>query len=213
MNIVKEHQVTIWDYPKDLIINSEENLNYFIKRVLEEGSRIYTLLLYLPMTKVWEAGFGKKIAHSYKHYYRLHRISADFESANRDIDLKSSQYIDEMVMLNRDKNYKVDLPIYELKEELRESYSIEENLERFRVKLIGRRIAIGLFDKFYLDKESVYSALKAQRLHGQVRGSENTINQFFSSYLGLKLGRRLKINPDTLLIEERYWLNRINSTY
>lgn len=206
LRIMKRHETKIYVYSKDDVMGSEGGFNIFTEKVIEEGDKIVEGYTKLPRTKVWTSGYSNKITPNYAHYYRLHRLSLDYLKYNQELNIRAERYIEYIRNL---KNNIEDIrpESVELQDSILQEMDYKESISRFRKKLLGRRICIGLFNILSLDKGKAYVALKHGRLDNPKEKKE-AVNSLFSTYLGLKLGKTNLINEEQLLPEELTWYNQ-----
>lgn len=208
LNIQKEYNVKVWTYSKSDVIASDGAFNLFTQKILEEGDKIFATISTIPTPKVWSEGYSKKFDNTYSYYYQQHRIALDFEDAEKEISVKASKYLLYFAQQKRKIDFNMNLELITgiqegIGNEKNSSLSIKDKIEKFRVKLLGRRIALGLFYYLDMDKNNIFTTIKSN--HFSKRGQqESGTNQFFSTYLGISLERDLKNNK--ILPEEKAWL-------
>lgn len=208
LRVQKRHQMKVWSYSKDDVLSSEGGFNIFTEKIIEEGEKVYNLICGQPKNKTWDKGYDTKFDRPFKDYYRLLRLQPDFEIQKKEVGQKAFVFFREILNKYRDKLYESNIEVYQFQASIGKSKKEQNNealiLKKFKIKLIGRRIAIALFDYLSLSKGEIYNAMKS----GRIRKEEsNTINQFFSTYLALSLEKDI---PNNLLPEEREWLNTLN---
>ena len=214
LKIQQQHQMQVWSYTKDDVMSSEGGFNIFAEKVTEEAQKTFEAVTNIPKSKVWTKGYDKKFDQPFVYYYRLHRLSDDFRNANDNIGKEAQAFVIEMAQLKYNSKYEVKLPhpieIYTFQEGIgkdKQMTTVKEKLEKFRFKLMGRRIAIALYHLLELHKSQVYWAMKTG-FFGRAEDNNNTVNQFFTTYLGLSLEKDV---PGRLLPEERNWLKKLES--
>jgi FOG: CheY-like receiver len=210
LKIQRTHKMKVWSYAKDDILHSNIEFDAFAKRVIDEGTKYHDLVCSQPTSKVWTKGY-KNFNRPYKEYYRMHRLAEDFETAELEISQKSETFFDYIKALKYGNSAEQNIPAYGFRDgignEKNVSLSKEEEVERFRIKLIGRRIAIALHDTLSLKRSQIFFAMTHRQFEKSPKTNDNQVNQFFTTFLALSLNKDI---PKRLLPEERSWLKTIS---
>jgi len=132
---------------------------------------------------------------------------------NQDINLRAEKYI-ELIKNLQNGIDDVQTETIEVQEAISNEMYPPESLKRFRKKLLGRRICIGMFNLLSLEKDEAYVAIKYGKIY-KPRESNMTINPFFSVYLGFKLGiaKSPYLKEDQFLQEELIWYNQYKKEF
>ena len=145
-------------------MQTEETFAVFADKVATEAQAIFDVVVNIPKSKVWKNGYPKKFDQPYSYYYRLHRLAEDFSNADSKIGKDATQVVKEVTKLRTDATYAMHLPYTLGANTFQESIgrdkqenSIAEKLQKFRFKLMGRRIAIALYNRKELKKNQIYN--------------------------------------------------------
>jgi len=194
-------------FNKENILATENNKGFRLlaDHIQQEGEDIAKLLTSFPDAKAWTTPWKGKINISYQELYRAFRLKADYLPKEHWITNCANEFMVEADQVKDPifkRKLKIDLSLnfsLKFKAGIPDETPTNENLNRFYVKLIGRRIAIGLFAKGW-DIRDISNILKYQELN-----DEAIDRQLFSSYLALSTDLE-KIIPNRLLVEERNWM-------
>lgn len=212
------HNVKVHSASKDDVIGKSKTVtgfNLFADKVLEEGNKVFNLKRSQPRASSWVKGYTKKFDRPLRDYYRKHRLANDLAAADQKMAEEAEAFFAAIV---KHKHQGLNpeqiniLPIQEgIGKDKKQLLTESEKLEKFRIKLIGRRIAIALHQLLEMDKGQIYSSMKSGRFRKQSpRENDNTINQFFSTFMALSLEKDI---PDNLLPEEKKWLAQMKEKY
>ncbi|MEM9824024.1 MAG: hypothetical protein AAF985_23265 [Bacteroidota bacterium] len=204
LHLNEKYPIRVWSFSKDDVLSSEGGFNIFSHKIILEGEAKYLEIASLPKSKVWASGYDKKFDKPFSQYYRMHRMSRDFEASSQKIAALAFDFVYEIACQKYNVKTGVVLPIYPFQEGIgkdKQFLTETEKMKKFRVKLMGRLIAIGLHQFLDLEKGRVYSTMKLGRLGRNDPSS--AVNQFFTTYIGLSLEKHI---PNYLLPEERNWL-------
>ena len=212
------HNVKVHTASKDDVIGKSKTVtgfNLFADKIIEEGNKIFDLKRSQPKATSWGKGYSKKFDQPLKHYYRKHRLSNDLASADQKIAEEAEAFFKAIVEHKHKGLHPQDLTLLTIQEGIgvdKKLFSTKtEKLEKFRVKLTGRRIAIALHQLLEMDKGQIYSAMKSGRFRKQnPTENDNTINQYFSTFMALSLEKDI---PKNLLPEEKNWLDQMKEKY
>ena len=214
LRIQKLHQMQVWSYSKDDVIGSggtTAGFNVFLEKVIEEGNRVFNFKRSQPKTISWIKGYDKKFDRPLQAYYKQHRLAKDFESANIIIEQKASMIYEAIKLAKHGNGKTEELGIPNIQENIGKNKKTPqtevEKLERFRERLLGRRVAIALHHLLEMSKEQIFNTMK--RNHFSLRlpiENKNTVNQYFTTYMALSLEKDI---PKNLLPEEKIWLNSL----
>ncbi len=205
-SVRERRKMNITAFSKSQILQTETDFNSFLAKVREEGDGIYEAIHRRPVKGYWNTVWKNKVLYPYHDFYRYHRMSRAYLEKERWINESALHFV-EAAMLVKDKRVSTindirNLPfkpqfMTEMKESPHES---EKAMEKFYVKLIGRRITLGLYAKGW-NINDIASILKDQKLESNF----NNTKQLFNSYLSLS--RQLEKEVDKhLLVEEMLWL-------
>lgn len=215
LKVSEQYNMKMTSFSKEDVMRTNADFFAFAKTVTTEAEAIFNVVTSIPKSKVWKDGYPKKFDQPYSYYYRLHRLAEDFYEANIKVEKNAEQFVNEVTKLRTDSNYIMQLPyavgVNTFQESIgkdKQENSTADKLQKFRFKLMGRRIAIALYNRKELKKNQIYNVLKDGFL-GRPTETNNTINQFFTTYLGLSLEKDI---PNRLLPEERYWLEHLQIT-
>ncbi|MEO1413325.1 MAG: hypothetical protein AAFW73_25820 [Bacteroidota bacterium] len=205
-SVRERRKVNITAFSKSQILQSEADFNRFLDKVREEGESIYEAIHNRPVKGYWNTTWKNKVNYPYGRFYRYHRMSSDYLEKEREIDEAALYFIEaaELVKDKRLPNFREirDLPFKpQFMTEMKEApHASPKAMEKFYTKLIGRRIALGLFARGW-DINDIASVLKDQKLESNFSNTK----QLFNSYLSLsrQLEKDLEKN---LLVEEMRWL-------
>ncbi|MEM7104061.1 MAG: response regulator [Bacteroidota bacterium] len=205
--IQQEYKIKVRSYPKTDVINSEEGFNIFAKKIIEEGDKVFDQICSVPKHKVWTTGYLKKFDKPFSYYYRHHRLAIDFANADKNIAEKAALFVLQIAHQKYRLENDGETELYSFQEGIgndKKSTTLKEKIEKFRIKLIGRRISFALYTLLSLKKGQIYWALKTGTLGRD--DESNTINQLFTTYLGLSFEKDI---PNRLFPEEREWLEQM----
>lgn len=197
-------KIQIQWFAKEDVLNklSNSGLNLFCNKVVEAGNRTYEALTHKPSTKYWTDIWKTKIDYPLVAYYRQHRLSSSYYEKERWINQCAQDFIEEAeyVKISRSKTTIDPLNFdFKFKASQTQSPSTKKGMDNFYIKLIGRRIALGLHLKGWAI-EDISDILKDRSL------GRNTIDkQLFSAYLALSIYLDREI-PNRILIEEQQWV-------
>lgn len=209
------HKMKVRSVSKDDVIGKSRTVagfNFFADQVRDEGNKVFDFYRSQPQVSSWIKGYSKKFDKPLKTYYRLHRLAKDVDIVNHNIGLEAENFFEAIRRGKHKEEPSIDPEILGIQEGIGVDKKInlteKAKLEKFRVKLIGRRIAIALYERLEMTKGQIYSALKSG-VYRKKEPSEspNTINQFFSTFLALSLEKDI---PKNLLPEEKIWLENLN---
>lgn len=214
LHIQQEYNIRVWSYQKSDVINkdSESGFNIFARKVIEEAEQKIQHICDKQTTRVWKDGDKHKFDKSFSYYYQQHRIALDFQQANRRIGFEAGQQV--LYFMSFEANYKgVERPKIEhysyqkgIGKNKGSDTKLDDKIEQFRTKLIGRRVAIALKVLFDFTAGEIYSKMKS---YSKGRAEEgNKANQFLTLYLGISLKKDI---PSALFPEEMIWLDKLKT--
>ncbi len=212
------HNMKVHSASKDDVIgksNTVTGFNLFADKILEEGNKVFDLKRSQPKASSWIKGYSKKFDRPLKAYYRMHRLSNDLVYADQKIAEDAELFFTAIAKHKHQGSNPEQVNVLPIQEGIgvdkKQLLPESEKLEKFRIKLIGRRIAIALHQLLEMDKGQIYSAMKSGRFRKQPpREGDNTINQFFSTFMALSLEKDI---PASLLPEEKNWLTQMKERY
>ena len=213
LKIQEKHKMKVRTYSKVDVLASKGGFNVFCETVIEEGDKFYELSISKPKSASWNRGYLKKFDRPLKEYYRLHRMAADFAASNINISNLATDCFESIRRHKHDKRTFVEFNDLNIQEGIgieKIQLSSAVKLEKFRNKLIGRRVAIALFQLLEMNKQQIYWAMKTGSYRKEVNENQNSVNQYFSTYMGLSLEKDI---PDGLLPEERFWLEQLTKSF
>jgi CheY-like chemotaxis protein len=208
LRIEKDYQMRVFVYSKEDVLNSTGSFNIFTEKVREEGERIFGAVCSQPTLTSWNKK-AAKFQQPLKQYYRTHRLSRDYESAEEKISAEAKIYINR-IQQAISQNTEPGSHSFDFQAELKGSPENLKILEKFRIKLIGRRIALALHLREGLTREAIYYAMQknpiinTRNLHADKK-TKGKINQLLSTHFALSFETDM---PNHLLVEEKSWLNR-----
>lgn len=218
LKIQKFHKMQVWSYAKDDILGNDQSkigFNFFIEKVIQEGNRVFEFKRSQPKATSWVKGYDKKFDRPLKDYYRIHRLSKDYETATDFLRKTATEIFNTIKNAKHGNVQGIILEIPTIQENIgKDKKKIQteaEKLERFRDKLLGRKIAIALHNKLEMSKGQIFNIMKRNHFTlKEPQESDNAINQYFTTYMALSLEKDITKN---LLPEERNWLeNLLNTT-
>lgn len=209
--IQNRYDISVRIYTKQLLWADPSYLRRLISDIVAEGQRVHEAVISLPGRRY---GRGDSWAR-FKPFYRMHRAARDFGASESKISKSADEFL--TLALRND--------VAEVASRGLRFGGAARDLESFRLKLLGRRIAVGLFvnQRTAID---VYFALQSPPILGEdveshvaasARGRSladgleivrNRARSFISENLALGLESDI---PEHLLPEERAWL-RTSST-
>ncbi|MEM6268119.1 MAG: response regulator [Bacteroidota bacterium] len=194
-------------FSKEEVLRDKIAFRSFIERVRYEGNRYYEAVCDLPSFGYWRKKWLNKHSAPLSEYYRFHRMASDYFAQELRISEKALEFI-KIARKVRSPSYpelnKINgsLCKWEFQSALRGHPATPSALEKFRIKLIGRRIVIGLYcDGWEMEEIATILQLKA------LNKSYNNVNQLINSHLALPTDLKKGI-PDQLLVEERDWATK-----
>lgn len=209
LRIQKDYQMRVFVYSKDDVLTSDGGFNIFAQKIREEGNKTFEAIHNKPTCSSWLNGHTK-FRNPLKDYYRSHRLSLDYEHAEDYISREAENYTEN---IRHAIGYGTEPAShhFDFQAGLPDHPENTKALEKFRFKLIGRRIALALHIAEGLDRKGIFYALKKDPIVGKVinlnsdetKKLNNQINQLINTHLALSLETDI---PDNLLPEERYWL-------
>ena len=211
MRIQSTYQMRVIPYSKEDILSSSGAFNMFAERVTEEADRTYEAVCAQPQLTTWHQPKEKNIK-PLKFYYRVHRASLDYEDAEKVISEKAFEYVRSIVTEYEKNDPQPQGHKYEFQASLDVEPDDPNSLEKFRIRLIGRRIAIGLYSELGFTRKGIFYAMRKQPYIVSLSdfGPEN--NQVSKKSIDALLATALALSieddfPDHLLVEERHWLH------
>lgn len=203
----KFNTIQVFWFAKEDVLNtiSKKSFNFLADRVKEEGKKTYEALLSYPKAKYWkDETWQGKMDYPLNVFYRHHRMSKQYLEKENWISTCALKYIEEAELVKdqlfRNKKTIDDLGFsYQFKSGQMAPPTDAKSMNNFYTKLIGRRIAIGLFLKGWSEYD-ISDILKYQELK-----TNHYDRQLFNAYLALpkNIGNAI---PTYLLIEERNWV-------
>lgn len=193
-------------FAKEAVLQTgnDTGFNLFATQVKEDGESMLDTLCSFPKANTWHNSWKGKINAALSHYYRVFRLSSDYRTREQWISRCALEFIEEAELV-RDKGIK------HIKKVSNQSFSLtfkagikgppsdQESMEKFYIKLIGRRIVVGLSLRGW-DKGDISDILKDKELRAR-----EADRQLFSAYLALSSKSEKEI-PGNLLLEERRWV-------
>lgn len=194
-------------YAKEDVLDTGSNngFNVFCSQIRAEGRNIYSALHQYPKASVWTKPWNKKIDVPLQLFYRFHRLSKEYYLKEKWIGLSAKDFIEKAEMVKDKQLFKRYTKIKDVGFSLKFKTGIKtpppspKDMDSFYIKLIGRRIALGLYLMDWSIDE-ISDILRYQELK-----DESPDRQLLSSYLALSLDFE-DVIPDQLLIEEKLWL-------
>ncbi|HUI29729.1 MAG TPA: hypothetical protein VLX91_05895 [Candidatus Acidoferrales bacterium] len=208
LRIQSRYQIRVVQCSKE-DLTSPGTFNMF-ERIKEEAEKTYKAVCGLPTLGAWHKKARKNVK-PLKMYYRVHRASVDYEDAEREIDEKSLGYLNLIEKYEDSPEVPSVSGNYEFQSELDEDVDSPESIRIFRERLIGRRIAIGLYVKLGFPRKKIFYAMqKNPQLNLDDIPVEDRISEAsVSALLSTALAFSIDDIPDHLLIEEYQWYHRI----
>lgn len=182
-----------WFAKEDVLppVVSVSVFNSFARQIEKAGNNIEKILCSIPTASTWNNPYPGKLKYPLKNYYRYHRLTTDYYEQENWINAAASSYVDE-VLQDKAKPQK-----YQFQAGQAEGPEFPGEMEKFRDKLIGRRIALALHIKGF-SSEEIQEAMRGNIAPDNGR-------QFFSTYLALSTNLDNLI-PEGLLVEEKFFL-------
>lgn len=209
--IIRAQQVKILDYSKVDVLNPH-GFNIFAQRVLEEGQRTYEIVANQPHLTSWKKGY-KSFKEPLKNYYEAHRNAVDYREAEEEIARKAKEYVKRVRAYRR--GYR-DQPFgfhgMKFRAGLPGGPEDSKAMRLFRIKLVGRRIALALYLLEDMGRHEIFHAMKPDPIPDakdyfdddedkiEDKGTDNLLN----THLALSLPD--DVERKRLLVEERAWL-------
>jgi CheY-like chemotaxis protein len=211
LRVQKTYQVKVNTFSKEDVLSSDGAFNMFAEAVRREGDRVFDAVCSQPQLTSWITE-DSKFAAPLKHYYRAHRLALDYETAEAEISAKAKAYVDGVVEVNETSSQPPGHK-FQFQAGLAKGPDDPSMLPKFREKLIGRRIALGLFVLLEYYPESIYLAMrKSPFAQGNeipstlVDEAKQNLKPLLSTHLALSLVDDV---PEHLLVEERAWLTEV----
>lgn len=200
-NVRRNRKVHINWFAKEDVTESSNGFNILMERVIEEGDRVSSALYSLPKEGYWNKTWKNKIEYPLSQFYRFHRLSSDYQQNEVRIAEMAEDYIRQAEYVFSSLNaVEVQAEKLELMTGVKHPPDDEATMEKFFHKLIGRRIALGLYLKGW-NIHDIAAILRNRHL----RESPNNVKNLFNSYLSLPMNLSADI-PDRLLVEEKDWI-------
>lgn len=206
-------QVKIQWFGKDDVFDetSDSGFNVFAERIVEEGQKIFDALCSLPQEGYWKKIYNGFIEYPLSAYYRRHRLSSTYEEKEKWINQCAEQFFHSALELKYGKMFENDIvevkgfkPQFTAK--LLEGPSHEDTMEKFYVKLIGRRVALALHQRSkWSDDNWTVGDIANVLKYRTINPTTGSSIKFLTSFLCLPKEMDDDI-PHNLLVEERAWL-------
>lgn len=195
-----------WFSKEDVLFTgTDSGFNLFCQQIKEDGDNVNDIICSFPKAKYWaDEAWKGKINYPLKDHYRHFRLSSNYDAVEKWLSDCALAYIEEAEMVQdklfpkKGKVSTLDFPFL-FKAGLPHAPSEPETMKKFHIKLIGRRIAIGLFLKGW-ELGAISDILKYQEIRHNPPD-----RQLFSAYLALSTNLEGEI-PSNLLVEEREWV-------
>lgn len=205
-NVSKLSRMQIKWYSKEMILHTgnESAFNTFATQIKEDGTAMLDTICSFPRATSWTQPWKNKIEKPYIDFYRVFRLAPDYYVKEQWIANCAVSFIEEAELVRDtrikhiDKVSNQNFPTVFMSG-IKGNPSDHGNMDKFYIKLIGRRIAIGLYLKGW-KKEDISDILKFKELK-----SNSADRQLFSAYLALSTKIEDEI-PTYLLVEERKWV-------
>lgn len=207
LRIQRTYQMRVFTYSKEDILSSSGAFNMFADKVREEAEKIYDAVCSQPQLTSWQEKSNKNIE-PLKNYYRAHRAAIDYENSEKCINEQAKNFVDRTLEAF-DNGGDAPSHNYEFQAELKEGPKNIECLKKFRQRLIGRRIAIGLYIWGGFTRERIFYAMKKNpvldidAIPVNERPTKKSIDALLNTALALSIDDDI---PNNLLVEERDWL-------
>lgn len=182
-----------WFAKEDVLppLASVSVFNAFVRQIEKAGDNIDRILCSVPTASTWSNSYPGKLEYPLKTYYRYHRLTLDYYEQENRINAAAAAYVEDVLQGNaKPQKYQ-----FQAGQANGPEYQIE--MDKFRDKLIGRRITWALHVKGYSN----------DKIQEAMRGSiaPDGGRQFFSTYLALSTNLDSLI-PEGLLVEEKFFL-------
>ncbi|MCI0603399.1 hypothetical protein L0156_10340 [bacterium] len=168
-------------------------INLFADSILDLGRNIYDAMSSVPKSKYWEP---------LKQFYIAHRLSRDYEEAERKIGQEAKDFVQRIESIFRTQDPELlsnpSFPrLRDIEAGLKnKTPNNEKHMEIFRRKLVARRIALWLhFVGRIEEQERIAGCLKGKLLKAES-----------PKFLNSELALRLMDSPFEMLVEEKNWL-------
>jgi len=206
LSVGKQRTYQVAMFTKDDVLNTETGFNIFKEQIIDKASQTYEAVLSKPSGIGWQKPYKAKYPYPLERYYKEYR--------SRD------SYFEDEIQINR--NVAEFMNLAESIKGFRGHYSIldkipfntqfkaglkdptdDKSLEKFKTKLLGRRIAISLFEKGW-KIDDIVSIITYGEL-GKDIDNYGLLNTHFclSQKISFDISRHL-------LVEERNWLEKIS---
>ncbi len=206
-------QVRWRGFVKDNIFGDKSGIGFSMlaDHVIQEGEEIFSAIDTIPRSSIWQRGWKNKFTRPFKEYYRQFRLSPRYAQLEAAISRWAVEYVREAELVkDRFHKDKTEVEVTSFSPEFMAGISAklseDQVLDKFVVKLVGRRIAIALTEKGWSAGE-ITAILKQKKFDTYA----DIDTQLLNSYLGLSSAVKSEI-PSGLLVEERTWL-RENYNY
>ena len=208
-NAAKPRRIQVKWLPKgDVLYSGSENgFNRFFNQVKLDGTNMLRTICSFPKANYWATSTWKgKLNYHLQTYYRQFRLSDNYSEKDNWISDCAEQYIFEAELVkeemhrNKTKVDELDFS-FQFMAGIKNNAKDPDSMEKFYVKLIGRRIAIGLYFKQWEEGE-ISDILKYQEFR-----DHEVDRQLLTNYLALAT-KLSKIIPGQILVEERNWVEQ-----
>lgn len=214
LKIQEKYQVHVRINTKDEI-QSKEAFDRFYRKVYRNGQSTYDVVCSLPQSKAWKATTSRYKS-SLHECYKAHRQSKDYLQAEKIINIKAEEMAREL--LNAEE-YNTDAPAHNFKfrSRLGGIASDIDTINRFRDKLIGRRVIAILHQIGGWDRKRIYYGMQENPVTDMSKipkGRSATDKGNFSGLINTSLAYQLESHfPENLLVEERAFFNNFKNKW
>lgn len=208
LRIQKNFQMKVFTYSKEDVLSSTGAFNMFSEKVKEEAEKMFDVVCSQPTLTAWHKQSTKNQV-PLKNYYRAHRLALDYESAEKDISKQAKEYVDRIVEAYEKNDSEPQEHNYDFQANLTCKTMDKEMLEKFRIRLIGRRIAIGLYVIIGFNRKGIFFAMRKNpvldinKIPIKNRPQDKSIDALLNTALALSIEDDI---PEHLLVEEIAWL-------
>jgi len=201
LRLSESYDMKVRTFSKD-DIKVEAGFNIFCAKIFREGEKMYNTICNLPGVEydAWTKADRHKRVQPFNLFYRSFRMSDTYEKEEHEIGEKAFKlYCSRIKYINDFSS--ISPHSYEFSAALTNGTENAGDMEKFKVKLIGRRAYLAFRYKGCFYKSNKLAAL----LHPNPKGAEegNIPTTYFSPHLCMPEDMERK---PVLLPEEMYWL-------
>ncbi|NUQ25133.1 MAG: hypothetical protein HUU34_14395 [Saprospiraceae bacterium] len=203
--VARMNHLRIHWYAKEDVLDeiSPKPFSIFCSKIRTEGEQMFHALTSSPKSSAWQKPWDeKKRKHPLRDYYKYHQLLPDYAQQESNINKCAYDFI-YYANLVKEKRIKTIENVgfsQEFQGNIPGDPGDETSMEHFYNKLIGRRIALGL----YLNGWPTHDISDIMK-YGELKHSRETDKTLFSTHLALSINLNNDI-PHRLLVEERVWI-------